>query len=86
MLNGSGPSPAYEDELRGILGGRDWEGLREFSRAHNEIADDVYAQPKHFWEVLVHKLTCNRFDLAPLHAESRAWLVERGYSTDLGGF
>ena len=84
--NGAGPTPEYEAELRGILGARDWAALREFSRARNAIADDVYAQPQHFWEVLLHKLTCNRFDLAPLHAESRAWLVGHGYSTDLGGF
>jgi hypothetical protein len=84
--NGAGPSLEYEAELRNILGARDWEGLREFSRARNAIDDDAYAQPQHFWEVLLHKLTCNRFDLAQLHAESRAWLLERGYSTDLGGY
>ncbi len=42
---------------------RDWEALREFSREHNEIPDDVYAQPRHFWEVMLHKMTCSRIDL-----------------------
>jgi len=80
------PAPEYESALRGLLGARDWGGLREFSRVHNAIPDDVYAQPQHFWEVMLHKMTCNRIDLLGLHDESRAWLVERGYTTDLGGF
>jgi hypothetical protein len=80
------PSPEYDAELRTILGARDWEGLRDFSRRHNEIPDDVFEQPQHFWEVLLHKMTCNRLDLLGLHDESRAWLAERGYTTDLGGY
>lgn len=79
-------SAAYESRLREILGGRDWEGLREFSRVENQLPDDVYAQDRHFWEVLVHKLTCNRIDLLGLHEESRAWLERHGYTTDLGGY
>ncbi|MBC5809813.1 MAG: hypothetical protein GIW95_03015 [Candidatus Eremiobacteraeota bacterium] len=84
--NGSAPAAEYEDELRGVLHSRDWHALREFTRKHNAIGDDVYAQPEHFWTVLMHKLTCNRFDLLGLHAESRTWLEEHGYTTDLGGF
>jgi len=84
-MNGS-PPPAYEDRLRTLLAARDWEGLREFSREQNEIPDDVYAQEQHFWEVLMHKLTVNRIDLLGLHEHSRAWLDERGYTTDLGGY
>ena len=80
------PTPEYEAALRDLLARRDWEALREFTRAHNQIPDDVYQQERHFWEVLLHKLTCNRLDLLGLHDESRAWLKERGYSTDLGGF
>jgi hypothetical protein len=80
-----GPSD-YDADLRAILGGRDWEGLREFTRARNEVSEDVYAQPQHFWEVLLHKLTCSRFDLLELHADSREWLAARGYSADLGGY
>lgn len=80
------PSPEYEAKLREVLSRRDWEALREFTREHNAIPDDVYAQDRHFWEVLLHKLTCSRLDLLGLHDESRAWLKERGYSTDLGGF
>jgi hypothetical protein len=80
------PAPAYEDKLRAILAQRDWEGLREFTRAQNEVPDDVYGQDQHFWEVLIHKLTVNRFDLLGLHDESRAWLEARGYTTDLGGY
>ncbi|HTW82792.1 MAG TPA: hypothetical protein VMD91_01840 [Candidatus Sulfotelmatobacter sp.] len=80
------PSPEYEARLRTILAQRDWEALRDFTREQNEIPDDVYAQGQHFWEVLLHKLTCNRLDLLGLHDESRAWLRERDYSTGLGGF
>ena len=79
------PSPEYENELRTILAARDWTALREFSRTHNQIPDDVYNQERHFWEVLLHKLTCNRIDLLGLHDGSRTWLQERGYTTDLGG-
>jgi len=80
------PTPAYESKLRGLLWARDWEGLRDFSRSENQIPDDVFAQPQHFWEVMLHKMTCNRIDLLGLHDESRAWLAERGYTTDLGGY
>ncbi len=80
------PSPDYEAQLRGALMARDWVALREFSRAHNDIPDDVYAKDQHFWEVLLHKLVCNRIDLLGQHDESRAWLAERGYTTDLGGY
>lgn len=84
-MQSAAPSPEYEAELRGVLSSRDWEGLREFTRRHNQIPDDVYQQDQHFWEVLLHKLTCNRIDLLGLHDDSRAWLKERGYTTDLGG-
>jgi hypothetical protein len=80
------PAPDYDAALRAALIARDWVALREFSRAHNQIPDDVYQQDQHFWEVLVHKLVCNRIDLLGQHDESRAWLAERGYTTDLGGY
>jgi hypothetical protein len=80
------PSPEYESELRDILAARDWEKLRDFSRAHNEIPDEVFEQPQHFWEVMLHKLTCGRIDLLGLHEDSRRWLSERGYTPDLGGY
>jgi hypothetical protein len=80
------PAPEYEDELRTVLVRRDWIALREFSRQRNEIPDDVYEQDEHFWEVLLHKLTVNRFDLLGYHEESRAWLEANGYTTDLGGY
>ena len=84
---GSLPTEAdYDARLRGVLIARDWAGLREFARERNEVPEDVYAQPQHFWEVLLHKLTCSRFDLVGLHEESRAWLAEREYTTDLGGY
>ena len=79
------PSPEYENELRTLLARRDWEALREFTRAQNQIPDDVYAKDRHFWEVLLHKLTCSRIDLLGLHESSRKWLEERGYTSDLGG-
>jgi hypothetical protein len=80
------PSPEYNDVLRTVLARRDWQALREFSREQNQIPDDVYEQDQHFWEVLMHKLTVNRFDLLGYHDESRAWLSDHGYTTDLGGF
>jgi hypothetical protein len=86
VTSAGGPSAEYESELRDILAARDWERLRDFSRANNEIPDDVFAQPRHFWEVMLHKLTCNRIDLLGLHDASRAWLDERGYTTDLGDY
>lgn len=86
MMIPGNPSPDYERDLRDVLARRDWEGLREFSRARNEIPDDVYAQGQHFWEVLLHKLTCSRIDLLGLHEESKAWLAEHGYTMDLGGY
>ena len=79
------PSPEYENELRTVLAQRDWVALREFTRKHNQVPDDVYQQPQHFWEVLLHKLTCSRIDLLGLHDDSRAWLNEHGYTPDLGG-
>ena len=79
------PSPEYDNELRTLLAKRDWEALREFTRKHNQIPDDIYEKDQHFWEVLLHKLTCNRLDLLGLHDDSRTWLKERGYTTDLGG-
>ena len=80
------PTPEYEVKLRDVLSRRDWIGLREFSRAYNQIPDDVYAMDQAFWEVLLHKLTCGRIDLLGLHDESRTWLAERGYTTDIGGY
>jgi hypothetical protein len=72
--------------LRDLLARRDWQALREHSRTHNQIPDDVYNQGQHFWEVLMHKLTCSRIDLLGKHDESRAWLEAHGYTTDLGGY
>ncbi|GAC1441649.1 MAG: hypothetical protein NVS2B8_11850 [Vulcanimicrobiaceae bacterium] len=85
-MEAGGPTQAYESELRDLLAARDWQRLREFSREHNAVPDDVYAQPQHFWEVMLHKMTCNRIDLLGLHDDSRAWLASRGYTTDLGGY
>jgi hypothetical protein len=78
--------PSYDIVLSGVLASRDWAALRAFSHEHNEIPGDVYAMGQHFWEVLLHKLTCNRLDLLGLHEESRAWLREHGYTSDLGGY
>ncbi len=85
-MNEGGPGLEYEAALREILRTHDWEALREFSREHNAIPDDVYDRDRHFWEVMLHKLICNRIDLLGLHDESRAWLAERDYTTDLGGY
>jgi hypothetical protein len=80
------PTPEYDAKLRDVLSRRDWLALREFSREHNQIPDDVYAMDQAFWEVLLHKLTCSRIDLLGLHDESRKWLTDRGYTTDIGGY
>ena len=86
MMHGSAPPPEYDAALRAALTSNDWVALREFSRRFNEIPDDVYEKDQHFWEVLLHKLVCSRIDLLGLHDASRAWLAERGYTTDLGGY
>lgn len=80
------PGPDYEIRLRSVLEAHDWQGLREFTREQNQIPDEIYAKDEHFWEVLMHKLICNRMDLVQLHAESRKWLAGKGYTTDLGGY
>ncbi len=85
MMQGS-PSPEYDARLREILGAGDWQALREFAREENQVPDEVYAKDRHFWEVMLHKIVCNRIDMLALHAASRAWLDERGYSTDIGGY
>lgn len=80
------PSAEYEARLRTILTQEDWRALREFARSENAIPDDVYEKDEHFWEVLLHKLICNRIDLLARHERSRTWLQERGYTTDIGGY
>jgi hypothetical protein len=80
------PSAEYEARLREILEKHDWQALREFTRKHNEIPDDIYQKDEYFWEVLMHKLICNRIDTMPMHAQSVAWLADRGYTADLGGY
>ncbi|HKU66518.1 MAG TPA: hypothetical protein VJP85_01965 [Candidatus Baltobacteraceae bacterium] len=79
------PGPDYEARLRAILADHDWQALRDFSREQNQIPDDIYGKDQHFWEVLMHKLICNRIDTLALHESSRKWLEENGYTTDLGG-
>lgn len=79
-------TPEYEARLRKILSDRDWQSLREFTRTHNEIPDEIYEKDQHFWEVLLHKLICNRIDTLAISGESKQWLADRGYTTDLGGF
>ena len=80
------PSPEYDAALREVLGRQDWNALREFARERNSIPDDVYDRDQHFWEVLMHKLICNRLDLLAHHETSRAWLQDHGYTTDIGGY
>jgi hypothetical protein len=85
-VNEREPSLEYEAALRVILSAHDWEGLRDFSREHNALPEDIYDKDRHFWEVMLHKLICNRIDLLGLHEESRAWLAAHDYTTDLGGY
>ena len=85
MMQGAA-TPEYEARLRDILGREDWEALREFARTENQVADDVYAADRHFWEVLMHKLICNRLDTLAQHARSREWLESNGYTGDIGGY
>lgn len=80
------PSAEYEARLRSILENHDWQALREFSREQNQIPDDVYNKDDHFWQVLMHKIICNRLDTLALHESSRKWLSDHGYTADLGGF
>jgi hypothetical protein len=85
VIQGS-PTPEYEARLRKILNERDWAALREFARSENEIPDEVYAKDQHFWEVLMHKIICNRIDMLADHEASRKSLADQGYSTDIGGY
>lgn len=80
------PSPEYEARLRSILENHDWQALREFSREQNQIPDEVYNKDEHFWQVLMHKIICNRLDTLALHESSRKWLSDQGYTADLGGY
>lgn len=80
------PSPEYDSRLRAILAERDWEALREFAREQNQIPDEIYAKDQHFWEVMLHKIICNRIDMLSDHAQARAWLEREGYSADIGGY
>ena len=80
------PSPEYESRLRAILDSNDWAALREFARSENQVPDEVYEKDQHFWEVMLHKIVCNRIDLIGKHEASRKWLADRGYSTDIGGY
>jgi hypothetical protein len=80
------PTPEYEARLRKILADGDWKELREFTRAQNQIPDDIYEKDEHFWEVLLHKLICNRLDMLAQHETSRAWLAHRGYTPDIAGY
>ena len=80
------PSPDYEAKLRTILNEHDWSGLREFARKENQIPDELYEKDQHFWEVLMHKLICNRIDMLARHESSRSWLAANGYTSDLGGY
>lgn len=79
------PSPDYEARLRTVLQNEDWQQLREFSREQNQIPDDIYNKDEHFWQVLMHKLICNRVDTLAQHESSRKWLEANGYTADLGG-
>jgi len=85
MIQGN-PTPEYEAKLRGVLGSGDWRALREFARSENQVSDEVYGKEQHFWEVMLHKLICNRIDMLAFHEVSRSWLHEHGYSADIGGY
>jgi len=80
------PTPEYEALLRGILAAGDWQALREFAREQNQVPADVYEKGREFWEVMLHKLVCNRIDMLAHHEASRTWLSEHGYSSDIGGY
>jgi len=85
MIPGA-PTPEYEARLRAILSARDWEALREFARTESQIPDEIYAKDQHFWEVLLHKLICNRIDMLADHAQARTWLEQHDYTADIGGY
>jgi hypothetical protein len=80
------PTPQYEARLKEILDREDWQALREFARSENQVPDDVYAKDRRFWEVLMHKLICNRLDMLAQHERSRGWLEANGYTGDIGGY
>jgi hypothetical protein len=83
---GGPSSPEYDARLRAVLEAQDWEALREFARVENQVPADVLVGDRHFWEVLMHKLVCNRLDMLAHHERSRQWLETNGYTGDLGGY
>ncbi|HEY1654440.1 MAG TPA: hypothetical protein VGF86_04945 [Candidatus Tumulicola sp.] len=85
-MNAGTPSPEYEARLRAVLEREDWEGLRDFARDENQAPEDLQSQDRHFWEVLMHKIICNRLDMLARHERSREWLEANGYTADIGGF
>ncbi len=63
------PTPEYEARLRTILSARDWQGLREFARARkSRFPTRSTKRIEHFWEVMLHKIICNRIDMLAEHA------------------
>lgn len=85
-MNLSDGGPQYDDKLRAILEAGDWSALRDFARDENQVPEDLNPDDRHFWEVLLHKLVCNRADMAAQSERSRAWLEANGYTADLGGY
>ncbi|HTX59506.1 MAG TPA: hypothetical protein VMH02_07470 [Verrucomicrobiae bacterium] len=85
-MSAGAPPAGYEERLRAALARVDWRALRELVRNENAIPDEIYQKDEHFWEVLMHKLICNRPDLLLQHESSRVWLERNGYTTDIAGF
>lgn len=85
MIPGA-PAPDYDARLIAVLEREDWEALRDFARAENQVPDDLHAGDRHFWEVMMHKLICNRVEAAAQRERSQQWLESHGYTADLAGY
>ena len=85
-MNAPNAGPQYDAKLRAVLETQDWAALRDFAREENQVPDDLNSDDRHFWEVLLHKLVCNRADMAEHHERSRAWLDANGYTAALEGY
>jgi len=81
----------YVRELGTVLRRRDPKALRTFliEQARRFGDDDqvtqIAQQSDAEIEVLMHRMTLARADLASFHGESRAWLARRGPHTPSGG-
>ena len=84
MSNASQSDREYTEQLGVVLARRDPEALRAFLTASARRFGDesqeaqITQQSADALEMLMHRMILSRPDLAAHHAESQAWLEQRG--------